>query len=144
HRRFSASVPGHSVRRWTWHSSWGGDSSPGRNISVRVVIVLTQRRRERRGAENNACGCNFRKWSASNLIARKPDHPGEVLCALCALCASASKEVYHSFLEPRSIRSDSAERGRVRDIAQFPGGNLLIAVDAASPKPSDRGRNHRV
>ena len=30
--------------------------------------------------------------------------------------------------------------GRVRDIAQLPSGKLLIAVDAASPKPSDRGR----
>ena len=30
--------------------------------------------------------------------------------------------------------------GRVRDIAQLPSGKLLIAVDAGSPKPSDRGR----
>jgi len=30
--------------------------------------------------------------------------------------------------------------GRVRDIAQLPSGKLLIAVDAKSPKPSDRGR----
>ena len=30
--------------------------------------------------------------------------------------------------------------GRVRDIAQLPSGTLLIAVDAGSPKPSDRGR----
>jgi glucose/arabinose dehydrogenase len=30
--------------------------------------------------------------------------------------------------------------GRVRDIAQLPSGKLLIAVDARSPKPSDRGR----
>jgi glucose/arabinose dehydrogenase len=30
--------------------------------------------------------------------------------------------------------------GRVRDIAQLPNGKLLIAVDAGSPKPSDRGR----
>jgi glucose/arabinose dehydrogenase len=30
--------------------------------------------------------------------------------------------------------------GRVRDIAQLPSGKLLIAVDAGSPKASDRGR----
>ena len=30
--------------------------------------------------------------------------------------------------------------GRVRDIAQLPSGKLLIAVDAGSPKQSDRGR----
>jgi glucose/arabinose dehydrogenase len=30
--------------------------------------------------------------------------------------------------------------GRVRDIAQLPSGKLLIAVDAKSPKSSDRGR----
>jgi len=30
--------------------------------------------------------------------------------------------------------------GRVRDIAQLPSGKLLIAVDAGSPKSSDRGR----
>jgi glucose/arabinose dehydrogenase len=30
--------------------------------------------------------------------------------------------------------------GRVRDIAQLPSGKLLIAVDAGSPHPSDRGR----
>jgi glucose/arabinose dehydrogenase len=30
--------------------------------------------------------------------------------------------------------------GRVRDIAQLPSGKLLIAVDAGSPKKSDRGR----
>jgi glucose/arabinose dehydrogenase len=30
--------------------------------------------------------------------------------------------------------------GRVRDIAQLPSGKLLIAVDAGSPEPSDRGR----
>ena len=30
--------------------------------------------------------------------------------------------------------------GRVRDIARLPSGKLLIAVDAGSPKPSDRGR----
>jgi aldose sugar dehydrogenase len=30
--------------------------------------------------------------------------------------------------------------GRVRDIAQLPSGKLLIAVDAKSPTPSDRGR----
>jgi glucose/arabinose dehydrogenase len=30
--------------------------------------------------------------------------------------------------------------GRVRDIAQLPSGKLLIAVDKASPKPSDLGR----
>src|SRR5688572_23462791 len=30
--------------------------------------------------------------------------------------------------------------GRIRDIAQLPSGKLLIAVDAGSPKPSDRGR----
>jgi glucose/arabinose dehydrogenase len=30
--------------------------------------------------------------------------------------------------------------GRVRDIAQFPSGKLLIAVDAGSPRASDRGR----
>jgi aldose sugar dehydrogenase len=30
--------------------------------------------------------------------------------------------------------------GRVRDIAQLPSGKLLIAVDARSPRPSDRGR----
>ena len=30
--------------------------------------------------------------------------------------------------------------GRIRDIAQLPSGKLLIAVDAKSPKPSDRGR----
>ena len=30
--------------------------------------------------------------------------------------------------------------GRVRDIAQLPSGKLLIAVDAGSPKPTDRGR----
>ena len=30
--------------------------------------------------------------------------------------------------------------GRIRDIAQLPSGKLLIAVDAGSPKPSNRGR----
>jgi glucose/arabinose dehydrogenase len=30
--------------------------------------------------------------------------------------------------------------GRIRDIAQLPSGKLLIAVDAGSPKSSDRGR----
>jgi glucose/arabinose dehydrogenase len=30
--------------------------------------------------------------------------------------------------------------GRVRDIAQLPSGKLLIAADAGSPKPSNRGR----
>jgi aldose sugar dehydrogenase len=44
--------------------------------------------------------------------------------------------------DPATDETDVVLRnvGRVRDIAQLPSGKLLIAVDAGSPKPSDRGR----
>jgi glucose/arabinose dehydrogenase len=44
--------------------------------------------------------------------------------------------------DPATDRTEIVLRsvGRVRDIAQLPSGKLLIAVDAGSPKPSDRGR----
>ena len=44
--------------------------------------------------------------------------------------------------DPATGESEIVRRnvGRVRDIAQLPSGKLLIAVDAGSPKSSDRGR----
>ena len=44
--------------------------------------------------------------------------------------------------DPATDKTEIVRRnvGRVRDIAQLPSGKLLIAVDAGSPKSSDRGR----
>lgn len=85
-------------------------------------------------------------WAPVTILPRK--HPGASVEG--SQFASWNGAFFMGALRPQHLlRYDPATGeteivrrsvGRVRDIAQLPSGKLLIAVDAGSPKSSDRGR----